>query len=136
MFMIHVIHLIYYDGDRHFLHIFLMTFIHVQYVSKTRQPPLFYTSLTNSTCFLDFFFLNIRWSDASRCIYKLLNTTRVSKEFRVESSEIGSKQNVIFTNSSLFFNRNQTGKFKKKKKKWFRKFVNAIIIYRKKFMII
>lgn len=45
-----------------------------------------------------------------------MNTTRVSKEFRVESSEIGSKQNVIFTNSSLFFNRNQTGKLSKKKK--------------------
>lgn len=115
MFMIHVIHLIYYDGDRHFLHIFLMTFIHVQYISKTRQPPLFYTSLTNSTCFLDFFFLNIRWSDASRCIYKLLNTTRVSKEFRAESSEIGSKQNVIFTNSSFFLTEIKQENCKKKK---------------------
>lgn len=134
MFMIHVIHLIYYDGDRHFLHICLMTYMYN--IFQKRDNPPFSTRLSQTArVFLLFFFLNIRWSDASRCIYKLLNTTRVSKEFRAESSEIGSKQNVIFTNSSFFLTEIKQENCKKKKK-WFRKFVNAITILRKKFMII
>lgn len=44
-----------------------------------------------------------------------MNTTRVSKEFRAESSEIGSKQNVIFTNSSFFLTEIKQENCKKKK---------------------